>query len=70
MKLLQKLNNVNIDLVMNLQGDEPLMDIDDIKNLNDKMKKNQSILELWPQKLKKKVCMRIKILLKCQQKKN
>ena len=29
---------------MNLQGDEPLMNIDDIKNLNDKMKKKQSQL--------------------------
>ena len=34
---LQKIDNSNIDLVMNLQGDEPLMDIDDIRNLNNKM---------------------------------
>ena len=28
---LKKINNSNIDLVMNLQGDEPLINIDDIK---------------------------------------
>ena len=39
---LQKLNYSNIDLVMNLQGDEPLIDINDIKNLNNKMIKNNS----------------------------
>ena len=27
---------------MNVQGDEPLMDVKDIKNLNDKMIKNKS----------------------------
>ena len=26
---------------MNIQGDEPLMNINDIKNLNNQMKKNQ-----------------------------
>ena len=30
---LQKLDSSKIDLVMNLQGDEPLMNVDDIKNL-------------------------------------
>ena len=39
---LQKIDNSNIDLVMNLQGDEPLMDIDDIRNLNNKMIKHNS----------------------------
>ena len=39
---LQKLNHSKFDLVMNLQGDEPLMDINDIKNLNQKMIKNNS----------------------------
>ena len=38
---LQKFNNSNIDFVMNLQGDEPLMDIEDIRNLNTQMIKNQ-----------------------------
>ena len=31
---LQKTKIPNIDLVMNLQGDEPLIDVDDIRNLN------------------------------------
>ena len=51
---LQKLNSANIDFVMNLQGDEPLMNIDDIRNLNDKMKKNQSYLGTLASKIKDK----------------
>ena len=38
---LKKLNNSNIDLIMNLQGDEPLMNIDDIINLKNQMIKNE-----------------------------
>ena len=34
---LQKTEISNIDLVMNLQGDEPLIDVDDIRNLNQQM---------------------------------
>ena len=34
---LQKFNNIDIDLIMNLQGDEPLMNIEDIRGLNDQM---------------------------------
>ena len=34
---LQKTEISNIDLVMNLQGDEPLIDVDDIRNLNQLM---------------------------------
>ena len=41
---LQKLEYKNIDLIMNLQGDEPLINIDDIKKLNNQMIKNQSQL--------------------------
>ena len=41
---LQKLDSSNIDLVMNLQGDEPLMNIDDIRSLNDHMIKDNSKL--------------------------
>ena len=40
----QKLNTSNIDLIMNLQGDEPLMNIEDIKILNKQMIKNSSQL--------------------------
>ena len=39
---LQKIENSNIDLIMNLQGDEPLMNIDDIRSLNNQMIKNKS----------------------------
>ena len=39
---LQKFNFSNIDLIMNLQGDEPLMNIEDIRNLNSQMIKNKS----------------------------
>ena len=31
---LQKLNIKNIDFIINLQGDEPLINTDDIKNLD------------------------------------
>ena len=41
---IEKIDNSNIDLVMNLQGDEPLMNIDDIKNLNNQMIKNNAEL--------------------------
>ena len=41
---LQIIGSTNIDLIMNLQGDEPLMNISDIKNLNDLMIKNSSQL--------------------------
>ena len=34
---LVKLNRTDIDLIMNLQGDEPLMNIEDIQNLNNHM---------------------------------
>tara|TARA_B100001287_G_C22579890_1_gene480416 strand:+ start:69 stop:803 length:735 start_codon:yes stop_codon:yes gene_type:complete len=43
-EVLQKIDSSKIDLVMNLQGDEPLMDIDDIRNLNSKMIENKSQL--------------------------
>ena len=39
---LQKLEVKNVDLIMNLQGDEPSINIEDIKNLNKKMVSNQS----------------------------
>tara|TARA_B110000444_G_C18709804_1_gene533136 strand:- start:293 stop:1024 length:732 start_codon:yes stop_codon:yes gene_type:complete len=39
---LQKINIKGVDLIMNLQGDEPVISIEDIINLNKKMIKNQS----------------------------
>ena len=41
---LKQFYNTDIDLVMNLQGDEPLMNIEDIRNLNNQMIKSQSQL--------------------------
>ena len=43
-ELLKKIDRPDIDLVMNLQGDEPLMNIKDIKNLNHQMIKSNSYL--------------------------
>ena len=51
---LQKFDNKNIDLIMNLQGDEPLMNIEDIRNLNDQMIKNKSRLGTLASKIKDK----------------
>ena len=39
---LKKLNIRDVDFIMNLQGDEPAIDIQDIVKLNDKMLKNPS----------------------------
>jgi len=36
----KKINNSDVDLIMNLQGDEPLMNVEDIRNLNNQMLKN------------------------------
>ena len=36
-EVIKKLNRKDVELVMNLQGDEPLISIDDIKNLNNQM---------------------------------
>ena len=44
---LLKFNTSNIDLIMNLQGDEPLMNVEDIKNLNKQMIKNKSQLGIF-----------------------
>ena len=41
---LDKLKKPNIELVMNVQGDEPLMNIEDIKNLHELMIKTNSKL--------------------------
>ena len=41
---LQKFSGSEVDLVMNLQGDEPIININDIRNLNKLMIKNNSQL--------------------------
>ena len=39
----KKLGKLDIELVMNLQGDEPLMNIEDIRNLHSQMVKNKKV---------------------------
>ena len=41
---LEKIDSSKVDFVMNLQGDEPLMNLDDIRNLNSQMIKNNAKL--------------------------
>ena len=62
---LQKVNDSNIDLVMNIQGDEPLININDIRNLNNQMiKSNFELGTLASEISEKNIYMKIKILLK------
>ena len=49
---LKKSNIRDVDFIMNLQGDEPAIDIDDIKSLNAKMVKNISNLGTLAAKIK------------------
>ncbi len=51
---LQKINISNIELVMNLQGDEPLIDINDIRFLNSQMIKFRSKLGTLASKISNK----------------
>ena len=51
---LKKFDDTGIDLVMNLQGDEPLINIEDIRNLNNQMKKNRSQLGTLASKISDK----------------
>ena len=51
---LEKIGQSDIELIMNLQGDEPLMNIEDIKNLNDQMIRNKSQLGTLASKIKDK----------------
>ena len=49
---LQKLDVKDVDLIMNLQGDEPAINIEDIINLNKKMVSNQSKMGTLAAKMK------------------
>jgi len=49
---LQKLELKDVDLIMNLQGDEPAIDIEDIISLNKKMVSNQSEMGTLAAKIK------------------
>ena len=50
----QKLNLKNIDYIINLQGDEPLIDINDIKNLDKLTKKNNCEINTLASKINNK----------------
>ena len=49
---LQKANTKDVDLIMNLQGDEPAINIEDIISLNKKMINNQSKMGTLAAKIK------------------
>tara|TARA_B100000963_G_scaffold86613_1_gene74241 strand:- start:719 stop:1456 length:738 start_codon:yes stop_codon:yes gene_type:complete len=51
---IKKLDKKNIDLIMNLQGDEPLMDVVDIKNLNQIMMNSNSDIGTLASKITEK----------------
>ena len=48
----KKINSSNIDYIINLQGDEPMIDIDDIKNLHNKTVHKKSEIATLACKLK------------------
>ncbi len=48
----QKLNIKNVDMIMNLQGDEPAINIEEIINLNEKMINNKSKIGTLAAKIK------------------
>ena len=51
---IKKLDMKNIDLIMNLQGDEPLMDVEDMKNLNQRMINSNSDIGTLASKIREK----------------
>ena len=67
---LQKFGSSNIDLIMNLQGDEPLMNIHDIKNLNNQMRINNSPLGTLASKISDKRIYDNKNVVKVKTKEN
>ena len=56
-EVFQKINSSDIDLIMNLQGDEPLINIDDIRNLNKKMIESSSKLGTLASKIQNKALL-------------
>ena len=61
-EVFQKINSTDIDLVMNLQGDEPLMNIDDIRNLNKKMIESSSKLGTLASKIQNKALLELSLI--------
>ena len=69
-EVFQKINSADIDLVMNLQGDEPLMNIDDIRNLNKKMIESSSNLGTLASKIYDKALLENPNVVKVSTKEN
>ncbi len=51
---LKKIGKSNVELIMNVQGDEPLINIEDVKNLHHQMKKSNSDLGTLAAKIQDK----------------
>ena len=67
---IQKLGRSDIDYIMNLQGDEPLMNIDDIRNLNKKMIESSSNLGTLASKIYDKALLENPNVVKVSTKEN
>lgn len=67
---LTKLGRTDVDLVMNLQGDEPLINLDDIRNLNYQMIKHKSCLGTLASSIASKDLLRNQNAVKVITKKN
>ena len=65
----QKLKNNKIKYIINLQGDEPLIDINDIRSLNKIVKKNKFNIATLAIKLKNKKILNNKNIVKVAVKK-
>ena len=64
LEALKKLGKSDIQLVMNLQGDEPLIDLEDIKNLQKRMIENKSKIGTLAFDIKNKVLFKNKNVVK------
>ena len=62
----QKLNFQNIEYIINLQGDEPLINIDDIKNLDNLTKKNNCMINTLATNIENKQILKNKNIVKVQ----
>ena len=67
---LRKIDDGNVDLIMNLQGDEPLMDIQDIRNLKNQMIRNKSKLGTLASKISNKELFKNKNIVKVKTNEN
>ena len=66
----KKIGKLDTELIMNLQGDEPLMSIKDIKNLRDQMIKNKSQMGTLASKINDKNSLNLQSVVKVTTKKS